>query len=57
MTASVLLAVTLLVQQPGPGLTATPTRPLGTLQEDAELGADGRMRWVLRRQTAFHLVR
>ena len=26
-------------------------------EEDAELGRDGRMRWVLRRQTAFHLVR
>jgi Xaa-Pro aminopeptidase len=26
-------------------------------EEDAELGADGRMRWVLRRQTQFHLVR
>jgi len=26
-------------------------------EEDAELGADGRMRWILRRQTAFHLVR
>jgi Xaa-Pro aminopeptidase len=26
-------------------------------EEDAELGADGRMRWVLRRQTEFHVVR
>ena len=26
-------------------------------EEDAELGADGRVRWILRRQTAFHLVR
>ncbi|MGH7520690.1 MAG: M24 family metallopeptidase [Gemmatimonadales bacterium] len=26
-------------------------------EEDAELGADGTMRWILRRQTAFHLVR
>lgn len=26
-------------------------------EEDAELGADGRMRWILRRQTDFHLVR
>jgi len=26
-------------------------------EEEAELGADGRMRWILRRQTAFHLVR
>jgi Xaa-Pro aminopeptidase len=26
-------------------------------EEDAELGADGAMRWILRRQTAFHLVR
>jgi Xaa-Pro aminopeptidase len=26
-------------------------------EEDAELDADGRMRWILRRQTAFHLVR
>ncbi|MEX2156996.1 MAG: M24 family metallopeptidase [Gemmatimonadales bacterium] len=26
-------------------------------EEDAELGADGRMRWILRRQTEFHLVR
>lgn len=26
-------------------------------EEDAELGADGGMRWILRRQTAFHLVR
>lgn len=26
-------------------------------EEDAELGADGKVRWVLRRQTAFHLVR
>ena len=26
-------------------------------EEDAELGADGRMRWILRRQTQFHLVR
>jgi Xaa-Pro aminopeptidase len=25
-------------------------------EEDAELGADGRMRWILRRQTQFHLV-
>ena len=26
-------------------------------EEDAELGADGRMRWILRRQTQFHLVK
>jgi Xaa-Pro aminopeptidase len=26
-------------------------------EEDAELGTDGRMRWVLRRQTEFHLVK
>ena len=26
-------------------------------EEDAELGPDGRMRWILRRQTAFHLVK
>lgn len=26
-------------------------------EEDAELGADGQMRWILRRQTTFHLVR
>jgi Xaa-Pro aminopeptidase len=26
-------------------------------EEDAELGADGQMRWILRRQTEFHLVR
>jgi Xaa-Pro aminopeptidase len=26
-------------------------------EEDAELGADGRMHWILRRQTAFHVVR
>jgi Xaa-Pro aminopeptidase len=26
-------------------------------EEDAELGADGRMRWILRRQAQFHLVR
>jgi Xaa-Pro aminopeptidase len=26
-------------------------------EEDAELGADGQMRWILRRQTQFHLVR
>ena len=26
-------------------------------EEDAELGSDGTVRWVLRRQTAFHLVR
>lgn len=26
-------------------------------EEDAELGADGRMRWIVRRQTQFHLVR
>jgi Xaa-Pro aminopeptidase len=26
-------------------------------EEDAELGTDGAMRWILRRQTAFHLVR
>ncbi len=26
-------------------------------EEDAELGADGQMRWILRRQTAFHVVR
>ncbi len=26
-------------------------------EEDAELGADGRMRWILRRQTRFHVVR
>src|ERR1700752_10178 len=26
-------------------------------EEDAELGTDGIMRWILRRQTAFHLVR
>jgi hypothetical protein len=26
-------------------------------EEDAELTADGRMRWVLGRQTEFHLVR
>jgi Xaa-Pro aminopeptidase len=27
------------------------------LEEDAELTADGAMRWILRRQTEFHLVR
>jgi hypothetical protein len=27
------------------------------LEEDAELTADGAMRWVLRRQSEFHLVR
>ena len=27
------------------------------LEEDAELTADGTMRWILRRQTEFHLVR
>ena len=26
-------------------------------EEDAELGADGEMRWILRRQTEFHIVR
>ena len=26
-------------------------------EEDAELGGDGQMRWILRRQTAWHLVR
>ena len=26
-------------------------------EEDAELGTDGRVRWILRRQTEFHLVR
>ena len=26
-------------------------------EEDAELGPDGRMRWILPRQTAFHLVK
>ena len=26
-------------------------------EEDAELGADGTMHWVLRRQTDFHVVR
>jgi Xaa-Pro aminopeptidase len=26
-------------------------------EEDAELGADGRMHWILRRQTDFHLVK
>jgi len=26
-------------------------------EEDAELGTDGAMHWILRRQTAFHLVR
>ena len=26
-------------------------------EEDAELGTDGAMRWILRRQTAFHIVR
>ena len=26
-------------------------------EEDAELGADGRMRWVLRRQTELHVIR
>ena len=26
-------------------------------EEDAELGADGGMRWILRRQTSFHLIR
>jgi len=26
-------------------------------EEDAELGADGTMRWILRRQTDFHIVR
>jgi len=26
-------------------------------EEDAELGADGKMRWILRRQIAFHVVR
>ena len=26
-------------------------------EEDAELGPDGRMRWVLRRQTEFHIVK
>ena len=26
-------------------------------EEDAELGADGTMRWILRRQTDFHVVR
>jgi len=26
-------------------------------EEDAELGTDGQMRWILRRQTSFHLVR
>ncbi len=27
------------------------------LEEDAELTAEGAMRWVLRRQSALHLVR
>ena len=26
-------------------------------EEDAELGADGQMRWILRRQTQFHVVK
>ena len=26
-------------------------------EEDAELGADGKMNWILRRQTEFHIVR
>ena len=26
-------------------------------EEDAELGADGRMRWILRRQTELHVIR
>ncbi len=33
-------------------------QPLRSAQEeDAELGADGEMRWILRRQTEFHVVR
>ncbi|MGH9262614.1 MAG: M24 family metallopeptidase, partial [Acidimicrobiales bacterium] len=33
-------------------------QPVRSMQEEeAELGRDGRTRWVLRRQTAFHLVR
>jgi Xaa-Pro aminopeptidase len=26
-------------------------------EEDAELGADGQMRWILKRQTEYHLVK
>ena len=33
-------------------------QPLRSAQEeDAELGADGKMHWILRRQTEFHIVR
>jgi Xaa-Pro aminopeptidase len=33
-------------------------QPLRSAQEeDAELGADGQMRWILKRQTEFHIVR
>ncbi len=48
-------AIELQATTPVPEWDGQPVR-MG-MEEDAELTADGTMRWILRRQTDFHIVR
>ncbi len=55
LLATTWFAIELQATTPVPEWGGQPVR--SAQEEDAELGADGTMRWILRRQTAFHLVK
>ena len=53
--AGTWLSIELQATTPVPGRRNQPAR--SAQEEDTELGTDGQMRWILRRQTTLHLVR
>jgi len=55
LTPSTWFSIELQATTPVPEWNNQPVR--SAQEEDAELGADGTMRWVLRRQTTWHVVR
>jgi Xaa-Pro aminopeptidase len=55
LTPRTWFAIELQATTPVPEWDGQPVR--SAQEEDAELGADGQMRWILRRQTEWHVVR
>jgi hypothetical protein len=55
LTPSTWFAIELQATTPVPEWDGQPVR--SAQEEDAEVGADGQMRWILRRQTEWHVVR
>ena len=55
LTPSTWFAIELQATTPLPEWDAQPVR--SAQEEDAELGADGQIHWILRRQTEWHVIR